>query len=104
MKNLQDILPLIKKQVLSVVPNAKVMLFGSRANGQPTIESDWDILILTKSKPLRDTKSMIQDKVFPISLKYSTFISLMVIQEDEWNNNAGYYSMRKSIGNNWIEA
>jgi predicted nucleotidyltransferase len=86
------------------VPDAKVMLFGSRANGQPTAESDWDILVLTKNKPLRNTKSKIQDKVFPISVEYATFISLMVVQEEEWNNNAGYYSMRKSIGNNWIQA
>jgi uncharacterized protein len=104
MPNSEDILPLIKNQVLTIVPDAKVVLFGSRAKGQPTSESDWDILVLTKNKPLKNTKSKIQDNVFPLSVKYSTFISLMVIQEDEWNNNAGYYSMRNSIGNNWIQA
>ncbi len=87
-----------------VLPDAQVLLFGSRATGTPTDESDWDILILTKDKQPRSIKGLIQDRLFPLSLEFSTFINLIVVQEDEWKTNAGYYSLRKNIGNNLITA
>ena len=36
----------IKEVLLSVVPDGKVMLFGSRARGDEHEDSDWDLLIL----------------------------------------------------------
>lgn len=35
------------KAVLEVVPDAGVILFGSRARKEAREESDWDILVLT---------------------------------------------------------
>ena|SRR5258708_3416627 len=99
-----NILSSIKSQVQAVVPGAKVLLFGSRVYGVPTEESDWDILILTKDKHPKSTKRLIQDKLFPISMEFSTFINLLLVREDEWETNAGYYSLRKNIGNNLIIA
>jgi predicted nucleotidyltransferase len=99
-----SILSSIKTQIQTVVPGAKVLLFGSRAFGVPTDESDWDILILTKDKHPKATKWLIQDKLFPISMEFSTFINLLLVQEDEWETNAGYYSLRKNIGNNLVNA
>jgi len=90
--------------VQTVVPGAKVLLFGSRAYGKPTEESDWDILILTKDKHPKATKWLIQDKLFSISMEQATFINLLLVQEKEWETNAGYYSLRKNIGNNLIIA
>jgi predicted nucleotidyltransferase len=98
------ILSSIKSQVQTVVPGAKVLLFGSRAFGVPTDESDWDILILTKDKHPKATKRLIQDKLFPISVEFSTFINLLLVQEDDWETDASYYSLRKNIGNNLVSA
>ncbi len=104
MANSSTILSSIKSQVLHVVPGARVLLFGSRANGIPTEESDWDILILTKEKFPKATKGLIQEKVFPISVEFATFINLMLVQEDDWKTNPRYYSLRKNIGDNIIVA
>ena len=98
------ILSAIKSQVQAIIPGARVLLFGSRAYGVPTEESDWDILVLTKDKHPKATKRLIQDKLFPISMEFATFINLLLVQEDEWESNAGYYSLRKNIGNNLIIA
>jgi predicted nucleotidyltransferase len=81
-----------------------VLLFGSRAYGVPSEESDWDILVLTKDNHPKATKRLIQDKLFPISLEFSTFINLILVQENDWTSNPGYYSLRKNIGNNLISA
>jgi predicted nucleotidyltransferase len=99
-----NILSSIKSQVQTVVPDAKVLLFGSRAFGVPTDESDWDILVLTKDKHPKATKRLIQDKLFPISVEFSTFINLLLVQEDDWKTDAGYYSLRKNIGSNFVNA
>jgi len=50
-KTKQQILVSIKSQVQQVLPDAEIVLFGSRANGLFTEESDWDILILS-DKPV----------------------------------------------------
>ncbi len=50
MVDYNSILSSIKVSVQQVVPGAKVLLFGSRAHGVTTEESDWDILVLTKDK------------------------------------------------------
>jgi predicted nucleotidyltransferase len=99
-----DILFLIKSQVKTILPGAQVFLFGSRANGHPTEESDWDILILTQDKHSKTTKRLIQDKLFPISIEFSAFINLILVQEEEWQTNPAYYSLRRNIGNNLISA
>jgi uncharacterized protein len=98
------ILSSIKAQIQKVIPGAKVLLFGSRAYGLPTEESDWDILVLTKEKHPKTTKRLIQDKLFPISLEFATFINLLLVQQDEWETSPGYYSLRKNIGDNLIVA
>lgn len=99
-----DILSLIKLQVKTILPDAQVFLFGSRAYGHPTEESDWDILILTKGKHPKTTKRLIQDRLFPISIEFSAFINLILVQEEEWQTNAAYYALRKNIGSNLIAA
>ena len=98
------ILPSIKEQVQTVIPDAKVLLFGSRAYGNPTDESDWDILVLTNEKYPKSTKRLIQDKLFPLSVEHATYINLLLVQSEEWETSPGYYSLRKNIGNNFIEA
>jgi hypothetical protein len=87
-----------------VIPDAKVLLFGSRAYGNPTEESDWDILILTQKQYTKATKRLIQDNLFPISVENAAFINLLLVQQDDWDTNPGYYSLRTNIGDNLIVA
>lgn len=44
----QNKLTTIKQTVQSFLPDARVLLFGSRANGNEDAKSDFDILIITK--------------------------------------------------------
>lgn len=97
MNEADNIFSKIKREVQAVVPAAKVYLFGSRATNTATIESDWDILILTQTVADKKIKDAIHEKVFPISVQIRAFINLIVIQEKEWNNNPAYYSLHQTI-------
>jgi predicted nucleotidyltransferase len=45
----QHIVKLIYRRILEKDPTAEVILYGSRARGTQTRESDWDLLILLKN-------------------------------------------------------
>ena len=42
----EEILKLIKELLHTIVPDARVILFGSRARGEANDDSDWDLLVL----------------------------------------------------------
>jgi uncharacterized protein len=98
----KEILSSIKSQILKAAPGAKVMLFGSRAYGTPTEESDWDILILTPQPVNPALKRNIHDTLFPISLKIAAFINTITVQENEWHKNPSYYSLYQSVAGRMV--
>jgi predicted nucleotidyltransferase len=89
--------PKIKALVHDIVPDAKVILFSSRANGTATEESDWDVLVLTQQPVDRKLKKALREKAFPLSVEAATFISLLIVQEQDWNENPSYYALQLSI-------
>ena len=97
MSSNNEILKEIKTAIQHEIPDAKIYLFGSRVNGNAHEESDWDILILTQNKYSKEIKWKIQDKLFPLSLKLSAYFDIKLIQEEEWNNNPGYYSLKLDL-------
>ena len=97
MNNQSEILNEIKTIVCRHVPGAKIFLFGSRADGNPTEESDWDILILTHKKYSKEMRWKIQDSLFPLSVKLYSYIDITLADENEWSSNPAYYSLRLDI-------
>ena len=98
----QIILNNISSKVHTVLPDAQVLLYGSRARGDWHEESDWDILILTTQEVNRSLKDAVWDAVYPVSLEIASFISPLIVQKDAWENYPGYYSLKKSIANELI--
>lgn len=94
----------IKSEVHKVLPDSKVLLFGSRVNGNTTDESDWDILILISEKPDYKIRKLIHNKLFPISVQIASFINTIIVSETDWNNNPSYYSLHKSVSSKKVIA
>ena len=64
--NREEILNQIKATLHSVAPEAKAILFGSRARGDARDDSDWDILIILDKEKLEPED---YDKVsFPLTM------------------------------------
>ncbi len=98
------IFELIKTEVHEMLPDSKVLLFGSRANGCATEESDWDILILTTNKPDDKIKKIIRNKLFPLSVKIAAFINILLVSENDWNTDPSYYALHHSVSSKKVMA
>jgi len=72
----------LKQQIL---PNEKVILFGSQARGDAREDSDWDLLVLLNKEKKRYEDEDIYGYPFAeIGLKYKTYISVKIYTENDW--------------------
>ena len=79
------ILSQVKKRINRIDPNAKIILFGSRARNDFRSESDWDFLILTNLNVSRDLKNKISDTLFETELETQSVLTSIVQSIDAWN-------------------
>jgi predicted nucleotidyltransferase len=71
----------------------KVILFGSYARGEQTLESDIDILILIDKEDFRLRRAIV-DLSFDYFLKYRVDISPKVISKEDFKENLQYPFMK----------
>jgi len=97
-KNNGPVVSVIENLVQQVIPDAQVMLFGSRLTGAETEESDWDILIITQQHPVdKKLKNKVHEKIFPFSVEIGCFINLVLVNKTQWLTNPSYYSLKKNL-------
>jgi predicted nucleotidyltransferase len=83
----ESIIQKIKQIVKEKAPRAEVYLYGSRARGTSTPESDWDILILLKRIKITDKEEKeITYPLYDLEIDTGEVISPMIYTEEEWNN------------------
>jgi predicted nucleotidyltransferase len=76
----------LKRQIL---PNEKVILFGSQARGDARPDSDWDLLILL-NKEKRNFSDDYDKYGYPFSEigdKYGTYVSVKVYTKNDWESH-----------------
>ena len=73
----------LKRQIL---PNEKLILFGSQARGDAREDSDWDLLVLlNKNKSnFNEDYSKYAYPFSEIGDKYGTYVSVIVYPQKEW--------------------
>lgn len=83
----ENILSRIKSIILKKEPDAKIILYGSRARGNPLPESDWDFLVLLNKEIITpDVERSIYYPLFDYGLETGEVFSAMIYSEQEWNN------------------
>jgi len=75
----------IRTEIKSIDPNAKVILFGSRARGDAQKDSDWDLLILIDSLDIREKEHLFRDKLYDLELETGEIISMFVYNNKDWS-------------------
>ena len=86
METRKEILFKIKKTVSELDPEARVILFGSRARGDYGKESDWDLLILTSIPATEENKRNFRYHLLDIELETEQAISTLIHHHDHWKN------------------
>ena len=83
----------------------EVILFGSQASSVSSKnDSDYDIVILLKSKPDWKRKRMISDLCYDIDLKYNIITDTHVLSEKELNTLRGKQPIFQNAIDNGIHA
>ncbi len=76
----------VKQRIKKIDPEARVILFGSRARDDYHKDSDWDFLILTKLVVTQDLKNKISDSLFETELETDSVLTGIVQNLDYWNS------------------
>ena len=97
MNEKEQILIKIKNSIKSEDANAEIILFGSRARGDNTKFSDWDILVLTDSNKADDIEDRFRNKLYEIELETGQIISTFVYSKDYWLNRLKYSPLFSNI-------
>ncbi|HHG73821.1 MAG TPA: nucleotidyltransferase domain-containing protein [Persephonella sp.] len=73
----------IKDFINQTFKESKIFIYGSKTYGEPTQESDLDLLIIIPNLNWKVKKKII-NKITEINWKYDTNISPIVVSEEEW--------------------
>jgi uncharacterized protein len=74
----------IGNKIYSIAPNAEIILFGSRARGDASEFSDWDILILVEQAADKKLTGQIRDTLYEIELENDEVLSSIVRSKSDW--------------------
>ena len=84
---IEDVVRLLRRRF----PIDRVILYGSKATGTDTPESDVDLLLLTKESVSWQQRDAITEALFDIELAHDVVISTLVVPNSDWV--AGRYSI-----------
>ncbi|MEO8149342.1 MAG: nucleotidyltransferase domain-containing protein [Bacteroidia bacterium] len=88
----------IKNAVRAVEPDAQVILYGSRARGNPHEHSDWDVLILLNRQNVNmKDEQFFRHLLYTVELETGEIISTYVYSTNEWNGKMSVTPLYENV-------
>ncbi|VEN74255.1 conserved hypothetical protein [Candidatus Desulfarcum epimagneticum] len=81
-----DLLEKIRSHIRLIVPNADIILYGSRARDEAGEFSDWDFLTLIDQPVSADLTEKIRNAVYEIELESDEILSVIVRSRRDWHS------------------
>ena len=76
----------IKKAAQKIVPEVRIIIYGSYARNEEHEESDVDIMIIVNQVNLQwELRRKIRYAIYALELKHQVILSPKVLTEAEWN-------------------
>jgi len=75
---------LIRQKISFVDPKAEIILYGSRARGDESKDSDWDILVLTEYPVDLQKERLFRDKLYDLELETGESFSIFAYSKNDW--------------------
>lgn len=85
-ENTQDLLARCKSAILSIEPEAEIVLYGSYARNEQNAESDLDLLVLLPGEPAIETKLAINEATHAIQLDSGVLIVCLIKSKRFWRD------------------
>ncbi|HOU15887.1 MAG TPA: nucleotidyltransferase domain-containing protein [Anaerolineae bacterium] len=82
----------IKRAVQQIDAQAQVFLYGSRARGDATPDSDWDLLILLSPPINRTKRTRLRHALYDVELEVGEILNAVVEDADYWVSERNRYS------------
>lgn len=76
----------VRDKIRSILPDADIILYGSRARANASVESDWDFLILLDRKPDRQIVAELRDQFYELELENDIVLNSIVRSRRDWNS------------------
>ena len=81
----------IKSSIIQECPSAEIILYGSRARGEATSLSDWDILILVENNDkITESEDRFRNNLYELELETGQIISTLVYSKEYWIKKLKY--------------
>jgi predicted nucleotidyltransferase len=74
----------VKQLIHKIEPNAEIILYGSRARGDASPDSDWDFLILLDGAVDTDRTDRIRHALYELEWDSGEILSSIVRNRTEW--------------------
>ena len=84
----RSMLDRVKRAVREVEPDARVILYGSRARGDAAPDSDWDLLVLLDGPTDSRRLQTVRDRVYDVEIDEEgcPVLSTFVKSRDDWES------------------
>ena len=76
----------LKRVVTKLVPDARLVVYGSVARGTRQPDSDYDVLVLTGRRLQTDEYRRLDRAIYDLQLEREAILSVMVWSRAEWRN------------------
>jgi len=80
-----EMLTACKMAIESIDPSATVILYGSRARGDATEESDYDLLIVSSAEADIEAEDRLRRAIYDIQLETGAVVTVLMVNRDQWD-------------------
>jgi len=81
-----DLLRRCKQGIREVVPDADVILYGSRARRDAASDSDYDLLVLVDQPVDGGLRERLVSGIYPLELETGAVLTLITCSRSQWNS------------------